>query len=390
MKTTKLKGFIAALLSVAVMASAGCGNNNTAPAESSTTTTTSAAAETTAAAETASTTETTTAASSETTAVTSAEETAQTDENAQADTGIIDVASLIPADLEIKPALWKATDPASGNSIYLMGTFHAVPEGTYPLPDYIEDVYANSDGIAVEYDTDKLTDSEQLDMAAVQEYNAALVYADGTLLADHISDETYNALKSFADSTLGGWNEMYDYYNIGFWISTISSYQVMEISGFDFNQGVDRYFTAKAKADSKSVTDIEDLSVQLGAINAYTDALGDYVIKDTIDNLGDNGEFAQTLADLYIAWVTGNVDEAEALNEESMADEEMPEELVSDIERYFDITYYSRNKGMADKAAEFIKNGDNVFFMVGFAHFAGENGIPALLTDMGYTVEKLY
>ena len=345
MKTIKLKGFIAALLSVAVMASAGCGNNDTSPSESSEVT---------------------------------------------EDNGIIDASSLISSEIEVRPALWKATDPGTGNSLYLMGTFHAVPEGTYPLPDYIEEVYASSDGIAVEYDVEKLTDPEQLDMAAAQEYNAAFVYTDGTLLSDHLSEETYDSVKDFAENSLGGWKDMYDYYNIGFWISTISSYQITGVSGFDFEQGIDRYFTAKAKADGKSVTDIEELSAQLGAINAYTDALGDYVIKDTIDNLGDNGVFAQTLADLYTAWATGNVDEAEALNEESLDEEELPDELIDDMEQYMDLTYYSRNIGMAEKAAEFIKNGDNVFFMVGLFHFAGDKGIPALLTDMGYTVEKLY
>ncbi len=78
-----------------------------------------------------------------------------------------------------------------------MGTFHAVPEGTYPLPDYIEEVYANCDGIAVEYDTEKLTDPEQLDMAAAQEYSAALVYSDGSTLPDHISEETYTVEKLY-------------------------------------------------------------------------------------------------------------------------------------------------------------------------------------------------
>ena len=42
-----------------------------------------------------------------------------------------------------------------------------------------------------------------------------------------------------------------------------------------------------------------------------------------------------------------------------------------------------------EKQNENIKNGDNVFFMVDRFHFAGDKGIPALLTDMGYTVEKM-
>lgn len=392
MKTSESKRIFAALLSAALIILSGC--DKTTPAGTTTATATATAAEYS---ETTTASETTTSPAPETTAApettyTGSESSDTTDETVQNDSeaGVVDAASLIPADLEVKPALWKATDPASGNAIYLMGTYHAVPDGTYPLPDYIEDIYAGCDGIAVEYDVDKLTDPEQLDMAAVQEYNTALVYTDGTLLPDHLSEEAYTAVKDFAEMALGGWNEIYDYYNIGFWISTISSYQVTGISGFDFNQGIDRYFTAKAKADGKSVIDIEVLSAQIGVVNAYTDELGNYVIIETIDALGDSNEFALILADLYTAWATGDVDKANALNEESLSVDEIPENLIDDMKQFMDKVYYSRNIGMAEKAAEYIKNGDNIFFMVGIFHFAGDKGIPALLTDMGYTVEKVY
>ena len=50
---------------------------------------------------------------------------------------------------EATPAMWKVTDEKTGNSIYMLGTMHMVTGYTYPLPDYIMDVYEGCDGIAV-------------------------------------------------------------------------------------------------------------------------------------------------------------------------------------------------------------------------------------------------
>ena len=44
---------------------------------------------------------------------------------------------------------------------------------------------------------------------------------------------------------------------------------------------------------------------------------------------------------------------------------------------------------MSPKAEEFIKNGDNYFFMVGAAHFAGDKGVDDILKEKGYTVERV-
>ena len=45
---------------------------------------------------------------------------------------------------------------------------------------------------------------------------------------------------------------------------------------------------------------------------------------------------------------------------------------------------------MAERAKEFLKNGDNLFYMVGFAHFSGEGSVIDLLEKDGYGVERLY
>ncbi|MBQ7160413.1 MAG: TraB/GumN family protein, partial [Clostridia bacterium] len=48
-----------------------------------------------------------------------------------------------------------------------------------------------------------------------------------------------------------------------------------------------------------------------------------------------------------------------------------------------------RNIGMADKAEEYLAAGQKTFFAVGTGHMVGEGGIADLLTQRGYTVEKI-
>ena len=377
----------AALLLAAVITISACGNGEAGKSEKKENEITSASAAVQES-------ETQTETSAETSAATSAEtSSAQSTDGSEQDEntdGKTDTAALLPEGLEVRPSLWKATDPATGNSIYLMGTIHVAAENTYPLPDYIEQVYNDCSGIAVEYDIEKLTDPDQLDQAALREYSLAHVYRDGTKLSDHLSEDTYSAVKEFAGTVFGGWSPLYDYYNIGYWVSALSAYQVTNISGFDIEKGIDRYFIAKAKADGKTVTDIEPLSVNTATVAAYTDTFGGYILSENLKMLDKAEEYAEVLAELYILWAKGDVDGYAALNEEAEKEDGIPPELKKEAEYYIKVSVYDRNEGMAEQAAEFIRNGDNVFFMVGFAHFAGDKGIPALLTNMGFTVERLH
>ena len=69
--------------------------------------------------------------------------------------------------------------------------------------------------------------------------------------------------------------------------------------------------------------------------------------------------------------------------------DELPEDLKDDHEEYLKTMVDDRNKYMADKASEYIKEGKNCLFMVGAGHYSGDNGVDNLLEGMGFTVEKI-
>ena len=78
-----------------------------------------------------------------------------------------------------------------------------------------------------------------------------------------------------------------------------------------------------------------------------------------------------------------------ASDEEVSMEESLTEEQQEFVDEYNRIMLVDRNKGMADKAEEYIKSEKTTFMAVGSAHFYGENGILQLMEDRGYSVRAL-
>ncbi len=291
----------------------------------------------------------------------------------------IDINDYITVDTP-EPALWKATDPKTGNELYLMGTIHVVSEEKFSMPDYLLDVYEKSDGIAVEYDIRKLEE-----MSVAQELLMHMVYTDGTTISDHISEEAYEAGKA-ALSELSMYASALDIYKPSFWVSQIETLAMTTFKNLS-TDGVDSKFLEMAAEDGKDIISIETLEIQAQAMTAYSDEYADYCLRQMPEDLEKPEEIAKALGELYDAWATGDMDTLEVIATNT---EEIPEEFLDDYAAYNDIMLYNRNEGMADKAAEFIENGDNYFFMVGALHITGDKGVTALLEDKGYTIERLY
>lgn len=281
---------------------------------------------------------------------------------------------------EIDPPMWKVTDPESGNSMYLLGTIHVLPADVSDYPSDLMDIYNSCDSIAVEYDVTAL----QNDINAQMEYVKGMTYSDGTTVKDHISEDTYNKAKDYF-TKIGAYNEMLDQYTAGYWINQLNTVMLLRLENLELS-GTDAYFIGKAQEDGKEVINIEDISMQTEALTAYTDEYADYTIKDLIDDIDDIDGFAEDFGDLFDKWAKGD-GEIASETEEDIA--EIPEDLLDDHDAYNKALLENRNQYMADKASEYIKAGKNCLFMVGAAHYSGDNGVDNLLEKMGFTVEKI-
>lgn len=281
----------------------------------------------------------------------------------------------------VNPPLWKVTDPETQNELYIMGTIHVLPSDFEGLPDYVRDIYENSDGIAVEYDVTQLTS----DIRALMAYQQKFLYDDGTTIKDHLSDETYQKAKAYFES-IGAYVEELDQFSAGYWYNQLENVMILRLENLN-TEGCDAQAIAEAQADGKEVVSIETLDAQVNAISGMSDELVDFVINEMLDDMDEIDEYAENLAELYNLWAVGDVDPM--LDEEMEEEDDLPDDLTDDYEDYMNIMLFDRNQGMAEKASEFLKDGKNYLFMVGSAHYAGDKGVDDILADMGYTVEKI-
>ena len=281
---------------------------------------------------------------------------------------------------DINPPLWKVTDPESGNSLYLLGTMHILPEAAKDYPEELMDIYKNCEAIAVEYDTVSLMS----DASAFTAFQNGFVYKDGSKITDHISDETYKKLTDYFDS-LGGYSTMLDQYNTGFFINQLNSIMLLRLENVQ-TSCTDEHFIQLAKNDNKEIISIETLDTQIGALSAYPDDLADYVLNDCLDDMDNIDGYANDISDIYEAWANGSGD---ILFDSDMDVDDIPEDLKDDYDEYKKTMLNDRNKEMAEKASELLKEGKNCLFMVGALHYSEDIGVDNLLEGMGYKVEKI-
>ena len=322
---------------------------------------------------------TTTEAVSETESESESESTSETESNTEESSEPASVSSFIN-DTTPEPAMWKVTDPATGNSINLIGTLHILDLNEITLPDYILEAYDECEGVAVEYDmSDVMSDTTKM-----QELASYLIYTDGSKVTDHISKEAYeNGKKLLEDAN--AYNPIYDSYKAGAWLDLIQSAASSNVEGVKA-AGFEGYFTDKCRADGKEVVNIESLKIQAEALTAYSDDYADYLIKNYKVEDVDPETQNEQLKFMYDKWATGDID---CFVELFTDNSQVPDDLKDDQEDFNNKMLFDRNKGMAEKASEYLKEGKQYFFMVGSAHYAGDKGVDDLLKDMGYEVERV-
>ena len=112
------------------------------------------------------------------------------------DSSVSDSSSAVTDDTKtngITPAMWKVTSP-EGNTMVMLGSFHALKDECYPLPEAVTNAYNNADILAVECDiTSTSEDGEYMKNLMKQ-----MLYNDNTKLSQHISEEAYSALQTLS------------------------------------------------------------------------------------------------------------------------------------------------------------------------------------------------
>lgn len=278
------------------------------------------------------------------------------------------------------PLLYKVTD-SSGNVAWLFGSIHVGREDYYPLPDYVQNAFKEADSLAVEADMVAFESDQTAQTKALMQ----LVYRDGTKISDHIPQELYNKCVNIltAENT---YMPMLDMYSASFWSSTIQSMATSKLGG-DAKLGIDRHFLNLAKESGKTVLEIESAELQYSLMAGFSDELQCLTLESAVEQYENPEEARKDLKSMMDLWASG--DEQAFADFLANDDQNMTADEKEIYKEYKQIMITDRNLSMADWAENALSSGDEVFIVVGAAHVIGEGALADLLTQRGYTVERI-
>jgi len=252
------------------------------------------------------------------------------------------------------------------NTVYLLGSVHALTKEAYPLDERMEKAYSGSACIMFEADMTGIALPETR-----MKMISAGTYSDGTTLKQHISKETYGILKHKVDAA-GMSMEQFDTLKPWLCAVTLSGMELRRM-GFDPALGIDSYFFTRARQDKKDLIFLESPDYQIDLIAGVLEDRPEDLLKQTIAEL----EVIETMsADMLSAWESGDAAKMESIVSMSL----------KDYPRIHDTLFVQRNTDWTAQIEKLIGRDKNVLVIVGAGHLVGEKGVLNQLRKRGYTI----
>jgi uncharacterized protein len=262
--------------------------------------------------------------------------------------------------------LWRFESPRA--TLYLAGSIHVAKPSLYPLPAAYETAFARADHIAVE------VDPRALDADRVQ--RALLTHArlpPGKSLAEVLGETLYTRLAHH----LAHWNvpiATFEQLTPAF-AATQIAVQQMSALGYWPEYGIEAYFLQRSA--HRRVHELETFEDQLSLLARQPQALQRTMLAAALVPLA---EIEAEITQLVRAWLAGDDAELEraftATYGATAADAEMMQAFTHEL-------LAVRNRHMASRIDEWLAQDGTWFVLVGAAHLTGDEGIPALLTNLG-------
>lgn len=268
------------------------------------------------------------------------------------------------------PPVWRVTAP-DGGVLYMSGSYHYLTAEHYPLSPAVKDAFNECSEVAVEIKNvdaaDRIDDS---DVHYSEKLN------NGDSLRAHLTDEEYAALSDYLTEVGSDISEFDDYAPWYVFTHLPGSGEAQLSKSY----GYDRIIQIMANIEDKELLSVETSESKDAYYPEMDERVLGMLIKRTCQT---KNSFDIGLLD---AWAQGDLDR---IAEFSFSDEGLSDEEKTLWQQYLKYSLDDRNVIMTAKAEEYIASGEKVFMVVGVSHFVGDNGILALLSQKGYTIEKM-
>ncbi len=266
--------------------------------------------------------------------------------------------------------LWEVSE--GDNKIYLLGSFHLMPRGSYPLADPVEEAFASARCLVVEVD---VLHMDQLQIQVlVQELG---FYGPENSLENKLTADLY-AKAVDKGRKYGIPANQIDRFQ-PWYLEQVIAASMLERIGLKYAEGIEMHFLERAHAKDLDIIELETLEMQMELLAGFSQELQITSLTHTLEQDLEvmNKMVQKALAD----WQQGNL---EGLEKFVFAGrEENPE-----MEEFYWQIFEKRNYHMAEQIGKLLEEGCQALVIVGSGHMVGEYGLPVLLQEKGFLVEK--
>ncbi len=265
--------------------------------------------------------------------------------------------------------MWEIT--VGDNKCYLFGSIFLGNENAYPLPEAVEQAFADSKTLVIP------ALPEGMSPAHIHFFVEANGVCTAGYLVDQVSAETAELVRAYCAETglsfkktnrLKPWAA---YWYIG--------ENEIKRSGLDSKKGVDKHFLKQAKAAKKPILELESQRDQMETIARFDARIQELMLLDALLE----AKKPKSIEKLVDAWKSGDVDR---LNEVYFIEPLANEPRLHD---YYTKFFYEHNIKIVAKMEKHLKSADPAFIMIDVSHLPGEKGILKLLADKGYSIKQI-
>lgn len=249
------------------------------------------------------------------------------------------------------------------NTIYVAGSVHLLRPGDAALPAAYDKAYSESEALMMELDLD------DFDPLAAQKWmlEHGALQGDATLRKT-IGETRYRRVAAEA-ARLGLPLDGLQKFEPWAIALTLVELQYLRL-GFDPEEGVEKQFERRARADHKEIRGLETLDEQLGKIDGLTYEQQSRFLELTVEEMH---EMETDTDDLLAAWRAGDTEKlAKLLSVEYDGFPELYRALVTE-----------RNKQWMPKIEALLKDDKDYMVVVGALHLVGKDGLIDLMRKRG-------
>ncbi len=265
-------------------------------------------------------------------------------------------------------SVWKLD---TDNSVfYLAGSCHVLRKSDYPLPEEFETAYDDADQIIFETDIDALR-SQDIQLLLISKG----MYTGGDTLERKLSGNAYETLVKFCRNRS---MSIALFQNFKPWMVTMTLLALeLEKNGITSADGLDMYFSNKAKKDGKQTGGLEDVYKHVELVSSLDDEFDESIIESFIREVE---ELQVVMEDLIKSWRTGD---------DAGIDKHLSESMCKEYPGLFKRFIIDRNRDWIPHLETLIGSGKRTLVIVGVGHLVGEYSIINLLKSRGYKVKKM-